>query len=73
MCVPLGIHLEPINRGNAVSNNIIIINSATGLRENCTVPNKKLFGPMVHHINLSKTLQLGHHYLTIDRSIGIDR
>ena len=25
-------------------------------RENCAVPNKKLFGPMVHHMSLSKTL-----------------
>ena len=25
-------------------------------RENCAVPNKKLFGTMVHHMSLSKTL-----------------
>ena len=54
VCAPLGIHLEPINRVNAVSENIIIINCAMAQRENCAVPNKKLFGPMVRHISLSK-------------------
>ena len=48
VCAPLGIHLEPINRVNGVSDNIIVIN--------CAVPNKKLFGPMVCHMSLSKTL-----------------
>ena len=31
-------------------------------RENCAVTNKKFFWPMVHHISLSKTLFLRHHY-----------
>ena len=37
---------------------IIIINCAIYLpqRENCGVPSKKLFGSMVHHISLLKTL-----------------
>ena len=41
---------------NTVSDNIIIINCAIWPKENCAVPNKKLFGPMVCHMSLSKTL-----------------
>ena len=33
VCVPLGIHLEPINRINAVSDNVIIINCAIWPKE----------------------------------------
>ena len=31
-------------------------------RENCAVPNKKLFRPMVHHMSLSKTLAITYNY-----------
>ena len=43
---------------NAISNNNYDHNKLqpSGPRENCAVPNKKLFGPMVCHISLSKTL-----------------
>ena len=34
-------------------------------RENCTVPNKKLFGPMVLHMSLSKTLMYMYMYMYI--------
>ena len=30
-------------------------------RGNCAVSNKKLFGPMVHHMSLSKTLDRSEH------------
>ena len=43
MYAPLGIHLEPINGVNAVSDNIVIINCTTGPKENFVVPNKKFF------------------------------
>ena len=56
VCAPLGIHLESINRVNTVSDNIIIASCTLAQRENCAVPNKKLFGPMVCHMSLSKIL-----------------
>ena len=69
VCEPLGIHLEQINKELIllVTIYIIIINCVTGHRptahiahhwpkENCAVPNKKLFGPMVCYMSLSKTL-----------------
>ena len=32
-------------------------------RENCAVPNKKLFGPMMGHISLSKTIIIIYIYI----------
>ena len=58
VCVPLGIHLEPIQRANAVGDNISIIDCTIWPKENCAVPNIKLFGPMVCHMSLSETLFL---------------
>ena len=40
---------------NAISNNNYDQHHLAQ-RENCAVPNKKLFGPMVCHMSLSKTL-----------------
>ena len=40
---------------DAVSDNIIIINCVMWPKEQ-TGPNNKLFGPMVHHMSLLKTL-----------------
>ena len=56
VCAQLGIHLDPINRVNAIVDNIIIINCAICPKEHCAVPNKKLFGSMVGHMSLSKTV-----------------
>ena len=33
-----------------------LVSAPLAQRENCGVPNKKLFGPMVRHMSLSKTL-----------------
>ena len=53
VCVPLRIHLEPINkRVNAVSDNIIIINCAIWPKENYAVPNRKLREPIAGHMGL---------------------
>ena len=60
LCVPLETHLKPINKDLMllVTIIIIIINCMCHLaqKENCAVPNKKLFGPMMCHMKLSKTL-----------------
>ena len=60
VCAPFGIHLEPINKELIllyVGANVIIINCATGpKRELCSAKKKKLFGLMVCHMSLSKTL-----------------
>ena len=56
VCVPLGIHLNK-QLMLLVTIIMIVINcNFLAQRENCAVPNKKLFGPMVCHISLSKTL-----------------
>ena len=57
VCVPLGIHLESINRINAVSDNVIIINCAIWPKERtvqCQI--RSSLQPMVCHVSLSKTL-----------------
>ena len=52
-------------RVDAVSDNIIIINCThLAQRENCAVPNKKLFGSMVRHMSLLK-----HCFITIKEDI----
>ena len=42
VCVPLGIHLEPINK---------TLKLLVTIKENCAPPNKKLFRSMVCHKN----------------------
>ena len=57
VCAPLRIHLDQLTTVNAVSekyNHNYLHHLAQ--RMNCAVPNKKLFGPMVHHMSLSITL-----------------
>ena len=50
------------SRVNAVSDNIIVITCAIWpQRENCAVPNKNLFGSMVHHMSLSKIMHYSIH------------
>ena len=48
MCMSLGDHLELID------DELILWPS----KHNITVTNKKVFGPMVHHMSLSKTVIL---------------
>ena len=56
-------------RVNAVSDNHNYITAPLAQRENCAVPNKKHFGPMMYHMSLSKTLiQL---YRPSDRAIQL--
>ena len=47
-------NLEPVNKEVVLL--VIVIIIIIWPRENCAVPNKKLFGSMVCHMNLSKTL-----------------
>ena len=57
VCVPLGIPIEPNNKELVLLvqyNHKLLWHLAQ--RENCTVQNKKLFGPMAHHMSLSKTI-----------------
>ena len=61
-------------RINAVSDNIIIItcNCTTGPRENCAVPNKKLFGPMMYiqtYQNTDAHIHVHVHVLGLENSI----
>ena len=54
VCVPLGIHLELINKELMLL--VTISTDPLAQRENCAMRNKKLFGPMVHLMILSNTL-----------------
>ena len=51
VCAPL---VEPLNKELMLL--VTILTAPLAQRENCAVLNDKLFGPMVHHISLSKTL-----------------
>ena len=62
VCPPLVIHFEPINKELMQYNHNYLQHLAQ--RENSAVLNKKLFGPMVCHMSLSKTLIHVHVYTT---------
>ena len=47
VCVPLRIYLEPVNEE-------LMLLVLVAQRENCAVPSKKHFGPMVCHISYQK-------------------
>ena len=55
-------HLEPLNKELMLL--VTILTAPLAQRENCAVSNKKLFGPMVHHISLSEILN-GCMYITV--------
>ena len=66
----IGRHFEPFNKPLLMLLVIVLI-APSAPKNNCTTgPNKKLFGPMVRHMSLSKSVEIS--VCNIDRVGGFD-